>query len=406
MGAVKGKIRKLIQHKKPVSTEQEPKSENYKQKLFQHRKELLIRSVIITAVVVMSALIIKTIVENWEYKKYKVTATVTQEDTLSTSYSQMGDYLLKYTSNGVALLGEDGKSLWSQTYTMTDPTVDVCDMTAVVYDVKGTEMMIVGRNGKIGSVSADMPILKARVAAQGVVAAVLEDGENTWVNFYSTTGEQIATGKTRVDSPGYPVDLAVSPDGMLIMVSYLYVENNKTTSYVAFYNFGNTGQNQMDNMVSGYTYKSVVVPQVQYLSEGKSVGFMDNGFVIYTGKQIPKVGCEVTVEKEIISTFFDESHVGMVFRSEDSEKKYTLVVYNTKGSLVFEENFNIEYTTIKISNDQILMNNDTQLCVFDLKGNQKFNNNLDEGKIHDVFKVGRNRYQVIVDGGIKTIKLS
>ena len=70
------------------------------------------------------------------------------------------------------------------------------------------------------------------------------------------------------------------------MVSYLYIEDNRTTSYVAFYNFDNTGQSQMDNMVSGYTYEGTVTPQVQYLAEGKSVAFRDNGFVIYTGKQI------------------------------------------------------------------------------------------------------------------------
>ena len=72
-----------------------------------------------------------------------------------------------------------------------------------------------------------------------------------------------------MDSPGYPVDLAVSPDGLLIMVTYLYVEDNKTTSYVAFYNFGNTGQGQMDNMVSGYTYEGTLVPQVAYMKRRK-----------------------------------------------------------------------------------------------------------------------------------------
>ncbi len=61
----------------------------------------------------------------------------------------------------------------------------------------------------------------------------------------------------------------------------------------------------------------------------------------------------------------------MVFRSDDAEKQYTLVLYNANGKQVFEENFNIEYTSIKISGDQILMNNDTQLCVFSLKGHEK-----------------------------------
>ncbi len=411
MGVLKNKLQKIFRRRKRKSREENVPADNnemtaYKRRLTQHRKRLLIRIAVTAAVVIAAVLIVKTVAERWKYKDYKVLSSSTQEDTMSTSYAQLNGYLLKFTGDGASLLGESGKSLWNQSFEMTNPVADVCGSAAVVYDEKGTSMVMVNESGKLGEVNTQMPILKARVASQGVVAAVLEDGENTWINFYSTSGEEIATGKTRIDSPGYPVDLAVSPDGLLIMVSYLYIENNKTTSYVAFYNFGNTGQSQMDNMVSGYTYEGTVVPQVQYLEEGKSVAFRDNGFVIYTGKQIPKVDCEVTVDQEIVSTFYNEKYVGMVFQSDDEEKKYTLVLYNTNGKLVFEENFSIEYSTIKISGNQIIMNNDTQMCVFSMKGHEKFNGNLDEGKIHDVFKMDGNRYQVIVDSGIKTIKLS
>ena len=44
------------------------------------------------------------------------------------------------------------------------------------------------------------------------------------------------------------------------MISYLYVENGQTTSYVAFYNFGDEGQGEIDNIVAGFTYEGVVVP--------------------------------------------------------------------------------------------------------------------------------------------------
>lgn len=419
MGVLKNRLKKIfrfkkrgenteettVQEKAPVSAEDREKAA-YKRRLMRYRKRLLIRIAVIVVVVVAAVLIIKTVTERWKYHDYKVLSSSTQEDTMSTSYAQMGEYLLKYTGDGAALLGESGKSIWNQSFDMTKPTADVCGTTAVVYDEQGTNMVMVNERGKLGEVSTDMPVLKARVASQGVVAAILEDGENTWVNFYSTTGEQIATGKTRVDSPGYPVDLAVSPDGLLIMVSYLYIEDNRTTSYVAFYNFDNTGQSQMDNIVSGYTYEGTVTPQVQYLAEGKAVAFRDNGFVIYSGKQIPKVSCEVEVEQEIVSTFYNDKYVGMVFQSDDEEKKYTLVMYNTNGKQVFEENFSIEYSSVKISKDRIIMNNDTQMCVFSLKGHEKFNGNLNEGRIHDVFKLDGNRYQVIVDSGIKTIKLS
>lgn len=60
------------------------------------------------------------------------------------------------------------------------------------------------------------PILKARVARTGVVAAILQDNDKTWVDFYAKDGSLIAENQTRIDSPGYPVDIAVSPNGRLL----------------------------------------------------------------------------------------------------------------------------------------------------------------------------------------------
>ena len=43
-----------------------------------------------------------------------------------------------------------------------------------------------------------------------------------------------------IDDPGYPMDVAVSDNGVM-MVTFQYVDGSKTTSYVAFYNYGDVG---------------------------------------------------------------------------------------------------------------------------------------------------------------------
>lgn len=406
MNKLISRITRLFSRKKKPDAQQRVQGvDEYKAKITRHRMRLLKRILIIAGIVIIAALITKTVVDRWKYKGYKVISESHSEDTVSTKYIELDGSVLKYSADGATLVSSSGKALWNQTYEMEAPTVDVCGSTAVIYAEKGTHMVMLGENGKIGEATTEMPILKARVASQGGVAAILEDGENTWINYYSAKGEQIAAGKTRVDSPGYPVDLSLSNDGLLLMVTYLFVENGTSTSYVAFYNFGNAGQNQMDNMVSGYTYSGVLVPQVAYLNESTSVAFRDDGFVLYEGRQIPKESSTVTVEKEIISTFYSSNYVGMVFRSDESDKQYTLQLYNTSGKMLFEKGFNIEYNEVKISGDAILMNNDTELCVFSLKGIEKFSGSLDEGAIFSIFKTDANRYQLVVENGIKTIKL-
>ena len=86
-------------------------------------------------------------------------------------------------------------------------------------------------------------------------------------------------------------DLSVSEDGLLIMVTYQFVEGSSTKSYVAFYNFGTVGQNKVDNIVSGFTYDDVVIPQVAYLDKDTAVAFRMMASVS-TLEADSKRGCE------------------------------------------------------------------------------------------------------------------
>lgn len=76
------------------------------------------------------------------------------------------------------------------------------------------------------------------------------------------------------------MDVAVSDNGVM-MVTFQYVDGSKTTSYVAFYNYGDVGQNEDDRIVSGYTYENVVIPQVECISDSKYIALRDDGFSTY-----------------------------------------------------------------------------------------------------------------------------
>ena len=92
-------------------------------------------------------------------------------------------------------------------------------------------------------------------------------------------------------------------------------------------------------------------------------------------------------------------------KDKDNNKNYVMRVYSLNGKMKFEKKFNIEYTQIKISNEMIIMNNDTQVCMIDLNGHNKFDGNFGEGTIQGIFRIASNRYIVVSESGIKTIKL-
>ena len=378
---------------------------DYNKKRSRHKRNAVKRTIITAVAVVAAIAAVGFYMEKRSYHNYKIVQSSEQEDVISTSYVEMDGDILRYSPDGVSLVSDKMNTLWSETYQMQNPMADVNGTRAVIADKDGTELEIYDKSGKTGSVTTSYSIIKARVSKSGMVAAILDGGDDTWINFYSTDGSLIAENQTKVDDPGYPLDVAVSDDGVVMMVTYQFVEGSDTTSYVAFYNFGDVGQNEDDRIVSGYKYEGVVVPQIQYLDNNQSVALKDNGFTLYQGSQIPKEVKTVKVDQEIVSTFFDNDVIGLVFKNDSKDKQYTMEVYTIDGKLKFQQDFNIPYTTIKLSGGNILMYNSSQMCVMNSRGVQKYMGSVD-GTIKDFFKIGWNRYLLVLDSGVDVIKLS
>ena len=406
----KYKKKKLMAEKQKMAKAQgvseEEYADNYELRLSRHKRNIVKKTVITVVAIAAAVTAVGFYIEKRSYHNYKVVQSSEQEDVVSTSYIEMDGDILRYSPDGVSLVSDKMSTLWSETYQMQNPVADVNGTRAVIADKDGTTLEIYDKSGKTGSVTTSYSIIKARVSKSGLVAAILDGGDDTWIDFYSTDGSLIAENQTKIDDPGYPLDIAVSEDGVVMMVTYQFVDGSDTTSYVAFYNFGDVGQNEDDRIVSGYKYEGVVVPQIQYLSNNRSIALKDNGFTIYQGSQIPKEVKTIETDKEIVSTFYDDDMVGLVFKNDSKDKQYIMEVYNTAdGKLKFKEDFNIPYTTIKLSGGNILMYNSSQMCVMNSRGVQKYLGSVD-GTIKDFFKIGMNRYLLVLDSGVDVIKLS
>ena len=406
----KHKKKKLMAEKQKMAKAQgvseEEYADNYELRLSRHKRNIVKKTVITVVAIAAAVTAVGFYIEKRSYHNYKVVQSSEQEDVVSTSYIEMDGDILRYSPDGVSLVSDKMSTLWSETYQMQNPVADVNGTRAVIADKDGTTLEIYDKSGKTGSVTTSYSIIKARVSKSGLVAAILDGGDDTWIDFYSTDGSLIAENQTKIDDPGYPLDIAVSEDGVVMMVTYQFVDGSDTTSYVAFYNFGDVGQNEDDRIVSGYKYEGVVVPQIQYLSNNCSIALKDNGFTIYQGSQIPKEVKTIETDKEIVSTFYDDDMVGLVFKNDSKDKQYIMEVYNTAdGKLKFKEDFNIPYTTIKLSGGNILMYNSSQMCVMNSRGVQKYLGSVD-GTIKDFFKIGMNRYLLVLDSGVDVIKLS
>lgn len=288
---------------------------------------------------------------------------------------------------------------------MSQPVVETFDSVAAIYDLKGTLIAVYDENGKLGSFQTDYPILKASVSSKGGVAVILENGETTLINYYTETGSLIASSSTNMKNPGYPVDLSVSKDGLSVVVTYFVADEDTISSYIAFYNFGDIGKNKEDNLLDGVRCAGVLVPEVQYLDNNRVIAYSEEGFKIYKVKNKAEEVKEVIFEDDIVSSFSDGKYIGFIFRNNNTEQPFLMKVFDSWGNLEVETTFDILYDDVKISDDKIILNNATQLAVYSMKGIEKYSGTIEEGSIHEIIKVGMNRYTVAYNGGVVTIKL-
>ncbi len=378
---------------------------SYKQRLIAYRRKQLLKTGAVIAAVAALALGIKFAFDHWSFKEYVIVNSSEQEDITSTEYVELDGNIFKYNQDDTALMDTDGQTLWMGSYDITNPQADVCEDVVAVYDKNGTSIAVFDTNGEVGRITTKLPILKARVSSVGTVAAVLEDGENTWINYYNSTGEEIATVKTGIDSPGYPMDVDISSDGSVLGVSYLYMSDGSPNTKITFYNFESAGKNQMDNKVGEYEYDNILIPQIEYLSGGRFAAFREDGFTVFEGGTAPREGETVKVSRDIITTMNDGSHIGLIFQSSEEGSMYTMEVYTTGGRKIMEENFDFAYTDVSMAENQIVLFNSSQMCVYSIKGIEKFRGNMKEGQVKNLFQVGNNRYLEVTENGIYTLKL-
>ncbi|MDY2819883.1 MAG: DUF5711 family protein [Hominisplanchenecus sp.] len=336
---------------------------------------------------------------------YITVERVERNDADGTQYLEFGSYFLKYSPDGVSCVDSRSQVLWSSTFTMETPVVDVCESTAAVADQGGTQVYIFTQDGLKGQFQTLLPVEKVRVAKQGVVAVILEDEDVTWVNFYDYTGTLIAENRTTLEDFGYPVDLDLSADGMKLAVSYLRVAENKISTHIAFYNFDSAGQVELNNQVSELNCDNVIAPQIVFMDNNTAVAFRSDGFTVFSGRQAPKEKKTVQFDQEILSTFYDGSRIGFVFEADDSDHKYQMQVYNTGGKKIMQRYFDLEYDSISIQKEQIVMFNEQEFAVYKLNGQKKF-----QGKyrkpIENILDVrGFRKYMVLTQDSADLIRI-
>ena len=339
-----------------------------------------------------------------EYNNVNTLKTYTNAGSDNNSYQSFGNGIVRYTSDGVVYLDKSNTVLWNQSYQIQNPVIEVNDQSFAIADQGGNTIMVFTEEGLKGEIETSLTIEKFTVSEQGIVSALLRDGDEPQIVSYDATGNVLVEHLVDVSTTGYPIALGMSPDGNLLGVSYLMAQDGVLTSKVIYYNFGSVGQDKTNHQVQTADYADTVMPTLYFMDADTSIAVGDNSFVIYEGTQIPEAKKTVAINKEIKSTFHTNRYIGFVLKNTDTSG-YELRIYNASGNQVMSTKFVGEYSNIKMVGRQVIMFEGSRACIFGLNGIQKFRGRLtmDADDIIPVF--GLNKYLLINANETQIVRL-
>lgn len=384
-------------------------SQRYERERRKYRFMIFLTVIIILAAAVCVVLYVINQYLNQTYAGYEVIGEIERQESATAAYLPYNESgFMRYSRDGALAVDSEGNILWNGSYDFNNPAGDTCESFAVIADIGGTKAYVYNGSDSGTEIEVLHPIVAARVANQGVVALLLEDTSSNLIqiyNPYSSSDKLLVEIPTNVQEDGYPVDFDISEDGKRLVISYVNVKKGVEENYLNFYNFDDVGQNSVNRLVGARNFKETLIPKVVFLNNEIVCAFTENGFSLYSMKQIPSDIKEETFDDGIKSVCYDEGHIGFVLEDFNDAVSNKLRVYNTKGVLILDKNIDYSYEELYLSGNEIVFYGSSTCSILRLNGELKFQGEMSIGSGW-IFPVDNfEKYTVLGNSGIYRIKL-
>ena len=374
-----------------------------KKKIRTHKRQRTLHNLLWVGGILMAILSTFLLVEMQTYTHQKVVRSY-KGDISAGEYVEFGKGFLKYTRDGIECIDSKGKAQWNQSYQIKNPMVIVNGDSGAVAEKGGNDIIVFNKKGPQGNIHTNYPIEKMVISPEGIVGALLKNETKPQIICFDPEGEILIEHQSTINGKGYPIGMALSPNGTILQVSYLCVEDGVQATRVSYYNFGKNSSAEDDFLVTEEIYKNTVIPETIFLNNRKSILISDNSIIFYKGDERPEKDKEIKLDKDIISFFHDDDYLGFLLANKNQEG-CELRLYDMSGSIKLSKTIEEKVGKVKISDGSVIIYNGNQCDIYTTMGIHKFDGQMKEDILQIKRLPGINRYLVISEGGIAQIRL-
>ncbi|MBO4478435.1 MAG: hypothetical protein J5757_08945 [Lachnospiraceae bacterium] len=318
--------------------------------------------------------------------------------------------VVKYNNDGMSFYNEDGELKWTKTYEMRKPKPSVCGEYIVMADIGYNNLVICNRDGFQGSAYSPLPISSVSISREGRVAAVVEDDMANRILFFDKTGAKSDSNfQTLMNKTGYPMSAALSPDGKMLMVSYVYMEQGMMNNKLIFYDYHDSqaGANQT---VGGFQkYGDTLFARVAFLDDRRAVAFGDGRIVFFSLKNRlkPEETAEVKFSDTIERVFYDDEGVYVV-TSQPENNTWLVTCYAKDGTAKYAYRSTFLPDFVGMKNGTLYFHDSSSLVVYGKvlgKMKLRFQGNF-RVNVRSIVNLGKdNAFLILSDTKLMRVKL-
>lgn len=342
------------------------------------------------------------------YSDYTIKNDVKMEDSDGTAYESFHGNIIKYNSDGAFYVSKNGDLIWNEAYDMSSPSIDICDDYIALYDRGGTKVYVMNATGRKGEVTTSKPILRACVADNGSVAVLMNQHDASYLEIRDIEGELIASGEMHVENSGIPIDISFSEDGKRLAVSSICINTGNVQTTLTFYDFGSAGRDKKDNITGTYSFSDMVMPRIEFMSNGNLVAFGDHEIALFNDSSEPKLKKEIFPQGSIDSIFYNDSNFGYI-GPETNDKGETvkkMYVFSMSGWKKLDKEISGSYTNVyMLENDDVVICSDKTAEIHRISGIKRFEHTFDNSIIKILPSSSSKDYIFVQNGMVQDVRL-
>lgn len=350
----------------------------YHERIRRHRGRIVMLEVFVALLFIAAVWLVASRMRSRHYTRAEFSKTLDYVAEEGSEYTNLNGCILQYGPNGAVCTTSKGRNRWSITYEMDQPIVSKCEDIAAIADYGGRTVYVMNTKRQLGTITTNLPIHKLKVSAGGEVAVVLDDTSGTWIRLYNSDGSEIAYFVRSMEENGYPLDVAVSPDGTTVAVSSMIMNRTSVRTEVSFYSFGSAGQNTQDHIIGSYDYTDEIFPYLEFVSGDNCVAVSDARFVVYeSARTQPRNGINNMLTESVLGVYRGKDTIGLLFTDMSGENLYRLDLYNASGTKLGTIGFTMAYDDIQIVGGYVYINNEQSMQIYALDGREVFSGAFD-----------------------------